>query len=99
MAGFAIICFLTGLAVGLQFRVLSLVPALSFMLAVVAVGGISHGETIWWTAGAMLLAALSTQLGYFGGTVLRFVMADGSRRERQSTEPRIIPTIRKLSGR
>jgi hypothetical protein len=85
MAEFALIAWLTGAAISLRLRVFALVPAISFMLVVVAAAEISRGETIWWTAAATLSAAASAQLGYFMGNVLRFVMM-GARRETAPAE-------------
>jgi hypothetical protein len=76
-----IIAWLVGTVLSLRFNVFALVPAISFMLVFVAVAEVSRGETIWWTAASMLSVAISAQLGYFGTSILRFILDGRSQGE------------------
>jgi hypothetical protein len=62
--------FLIGLVLGLRFKFLILVPAIGLTLAMVAFHGNVDG--VWWLVGKMVVAAIFLQLGYVGGSILRF---------------------------
>jgi hypothetical protein len=84
-----IIIFLVGLVLGLRFKVLILVPTIGLTLAMVAVNGNVDG--VWWLVGKMVVAATLLQLGYVGGSILRFGIsatraADHGRASIPSTE-------------
>ena len=76
-----IISVLVGAVLALRFRVLALLVAIPFMLAVVAVGGVARGMATWWTAIAMVVATVSVQLGYLGGSILWLATRHRSRGE------------------
>jgi hypothetical protein len=80
MVGLTIIALLVGVALGLRFKVFALVPAISFTVVFVADAEVLRGETIWWTAAATLSVAVFAQLGYFGTSVLRFIVDERSYR-------------------
>lgn len=84
MVTLAIIGLLVGAALSLHLRMFVLVPAIPFMLALAAIGGMLRGETAWWTVGAMAAVGMSVQLGYFGGSVLRFAIDEKPHRENKS---------------
>jgi hypothetical protein len=86
---------LVGAVLGVQFGVFALVPALLFLLVFVAFGELARGETIWSTATTMLLVAISAQLGYFAGSILRFTVDNWRRRDAGPVEtcyPRSVAT-------
>jgi hypothetical protein len=70
----AIISFLIGVALGLRFKVLILVPAIGLALAMVAVHGIVVEDGVWRLVGTMVVVATFIQLGYLGGSVLHSVI-------------------------
>jgi hypothetical protein len=63
-----------GAVLGLRFKVLILVPAMSFALVLVAVSGALRGENIWVVTVRMVLVVTSVQLGYLGGAILQRLM-------------------------
>jgi hypothetical protein len=65
---------LVGAVLGLRFKVLVLVPVVCGALAVVVVNGIARGDGLWQLVLAMTVIAISLQLGYVLGIVVRFVM-------------------------
>jgi hypothetical protein len=72
MAAIAIISVLVGASLGLRFKVFVLFPAIPSVLAIIAVGGTLRDQTIWWIVVAMVVGAISVQLGYFCGSFLWF---------------------------
>jgi hypothetical protein len=70
----AIISVLVGAALGLRFNFFILVPTVGLALAVVAVTGIALGNGIWRLVATMVVVAAFLQLGYIGGSVLRFII-------------------------
>jgi hypothetical protein len=67
----AIIGSLVGVALGLRFTMLILVPVIALALAFVAVNGVLIEDGIWRIVGSMIIVVISVQLGYLGGNVLR----------------------------
>ncbi len=65
--------FFIGLVLGLRFKVLILVPALVLTLALVGVNG-NLEDGVWRVVGTMVAAVIFLQLGYVGGSALRFVI-------------------------
>jgi hypothetical protein len=98
---------LLGAVLGVEFSVFALVPTLLFLLVFVALGELSRGETIWSTAAAMLLVAISAQLGYFAGSILRFTVGNWRRgnagpaetRYPRSAETAITKTVKTFHAR
>jgi hypothetical protein len=74
----AVVACLVGASLSVRLSFFALVPALSVVLVLVALGEVSRGETVWSTGATMLLAAICTQLGYFPGSVIWFM--NGNRR-------------------
>jgi hypothetical protein len=74
------IAALVGAALALRFKVLALVPTTIFLLAVVAIGLVVRGDTIWRIGVMMFAAAASLQLGYFGASLLGIALAGNDRR-------------------
>jgi hypothetical protein len=74
------IAALVGATLALRFNILALVPTTIFLLAIVAIGLLVRGDTIWWVGVMMFATAASLQLGYFGATLLRIVLPGKGRR-------------------
>ena len=58
---------LTGVVLGMYFRVFVLVPAVALTCAVIAIFGIAGRDALWWPAIVMLVAAAALQTGYLLG--------------------------------
>ena len=58
MVELTIIGLLVGAAMALRFTVFALVPAIIFILAVIAMAGVVGGETVWWIVGAMAVVSI-----------------------------------------
>jgi hypothetical protein len=86
----AVVASLVGAVLSVRFSFFALVPALSVVLVLVALGEVARGETIWLTGATMLLAVIFAQMGYFVGSILRRMERD---RRRDNT---IVPTSWKL---
>jgi hypothetical protein len=65
---------LVGATLALRFNVLSLVPATAFLLAIVAIGLVIRGDSIWRIGVVMFATAASLQLGYFAASLLRMLL-------------------------
>ena len=73
MANLSIASILVGAVLGLYFRVLILVPVIGLAWAVVVAAGIASGESFLQVAIAIAAVAISVELGYLGGTVVRLI--------------------------
>ena len=69
----AIMGLLTGAVLGFRFKVSILVPAIAVGAAVTFVVGMANSDSPWLTMLAMALAVTSLQIGYLGGTAIRFI--------------------------
>ena len=58
---------LTGVVLGMHFRVFILFPAVALTCAVIAIFGFVGRDAIWWPAIVMLMAAAALQAGYLLG--------------------------------
>jgi hypothetical protein len=99
--GFAMLIVVTisilfGIALGLRFKFLILVPTIGASLATVAINGILRGEANWRLVVTMVVVATFLQLGYVAGCVLRFaagaVSAEGPRRASMPTSAGVSKT-------
>jgi hypothetical protein len=68
------ICLLLGAVLGQRFKVLVLVPGMAVVLPLVAAAGIVRGDPYGQVAIALMVAAVSLQLGYLAGIVLRHLL-------------------------
>jgi hypothetical protein len=96
MLSVAMTSLLIGVALGLRFKVLILVPVIGLTLAFAAVDG-SAEDDVWRLVGTMVLAAISLQLGYIGGGVLHFVIgalrtADHTRASTRKNSAEVSPS-------
>lgn len=64
--------FLTGVLLGLRFRIFILAPAFGFAIVVVVATGTVRGEDPFSILLAALLALVSLQIGYVGGILTRY---------------------------
>jgi hypothetical protein len=86
MAVLSTISAIVGVALGLRFKLLILVPAIGFVAAIIGAGGVASGESPWHLALAIAAAAISVQVGYLGGTLVRHVF-DATRTKPNSRAP------------
>ena len=70
-----LICLLLGAGLGQRFKVLVLIPAMALLLPLSAVAAVVRGDSIGQAAAAVLIAAISLQVGYLAGIGLRHLGA------------------------
>ena len=66
----AIISALVGIALGLRFKVLVLVPAIALATILVLIIGLTRGDSFGSIVLAMVIIGIALQLGYLIGIVL-----------------------------
>jgi hypothetical protein len=71
MAVLIIVGILVGALIASRFRAITIVPVMAFMTAIIVLFATARGEMVWWLAAT---AAVSVQLGYLGGGILRFAI-------------------------
>jgi hypothetical protein len=69
-----VVGILIGAALGLRFKVLSLIPVICVALSIIVGGGMARGVGFSRLALVMITIAVFLQLGYMLGNVVRFVM-------------------------
>lgn len=74
MSSLIILSSLTGVVLGLRFKVLILVPAMVLVAAVTIGIGIAHGDGLWSLLLETVLTITALQVGYLGGTIVHFVI-------------------------
>jgi len=62
---------LAGIALGLRYRVVILVPAVSLVVTFVVIVGIARGDHFWSIILAMVIVGIALQLGYLIGIAIR----------------------------
>jgi hypothetical protein len=70
-----IIHILAGAALGLRFKVMILVPAVTLTMLFAAIVGVTRGNQFWSIAVAMILLGTAIQVGYLAGTLIRAKIA------------------------
>jgi len=70
-----IIHVLAGAALGLRFKVVILVPALTLTMLFAAMVGVTRGDQFWSIALAMILLGTAIQVGYLAGILIRAKIA------------------------
>src|SRR5579872_288519 len=70
-----VLLFLCGMVLGLRFKVLSLVPALSLVLAVAVAVGIVRNDGLAAILVGGVLATFCLEIGYVGGVLIRYAVA------------------------
>jgi hypothetical protein len=67
----AIICVLAGIALGLRFKVLILVPAVTLAMMFAMIIGVAHADHFWSIVLAMVILGAAVQFGYVAGILIR----------------------------
>jgi len=67
----AVINVLAGIALGLRYRVVILVPAVSLVVTFAVIVGIARGDHLWSIILAMVIVGTAIQLGYLIGIAIR----------------------------
>ena len=67
----AIISVLVGIALGLRYKVLILVPAVTVAMLLAIIIGIAHADRFWSIILAMVILGTAVQFGYLAGIVMR----------------------------
>jgi len=70
-----IIHVLAGATLGLRFKVMILVPALTLTMLFAAIVGVTRGDQFWSIAVAMILLGTAIQVGYLAGILVRAKIA------------------------
>src|SRR5258708_12915332 len=95
-----IIHVLAGAALGLRFKVVILVPALTLTMLFAAMVGVTRGDQFWSIALAMILLGTAIQVGYLAGILIRAKIASVQAQrtavtiQNLSLYPRAAPPIR-----
>ena len=66
---------LAGIVLGLRFKVMILVPAITLAMLLAATAGIARAYPFWSIVMAIILVGSAVQIGYFVGVVMRAVIA------------------------
>jgi hypothetical protein len=74
MTMLATTAILIGALLGQRFRVLILVPAIVIASAAILAFGMAHNNNLWSILLVTALTITALQLGYLGGTVIRFAI-------------------------
>jgi hypothetical protein len=75
MMNLLILSMLVGGVLGMRLRVLILIPAIGFAFAGIGGIGAARGDAPSLVAVAMILAAISLEVGYLAGSATRLVLA------------------------
>jgi hypothetical protein len=67
----AVINVLAGIALGLRYRVVILLPAVSLVVTFTVIAGIARGDHFWSIILAMVMVGTAVQLGYLVGIAIR----------------------------
>jgi hypothetical protein len=67
----AVISFLAGIALGLRYKVVILVPAVILVVIFAMIVGIARGDHFWSIILAMVIVGTAVQLGYLVGIAIR----------------------------
>jgi hypothetical protein len=67
----AIISVLAGIALGLRYKVLILVPAVTVAMLFAIIIGVAHADRFWSIVLAMVILGTAVQFGYLVGIVMR----------------------------
>jgi hypothetical protein len=67
----AVINVLAGIALGLRYRVVILLPAVSLVVTFTVIAGIARDDHFWSIILAMVMVGTAVQLGYLVGIAIR----------------------------
>ena len=65
------LCFLAGIALGLRYKVLILVPAVTLAMIFAMIIGVAHADHFWSIVLAMVVLGTAVQFGYLAGIAIR----------------------------
>jgi hypothetical protein len=86
MATLIIVFALIGATVGYRFQVVVLVPMILAAIVIGAVIAVAQGHHVWTTISIAALSAAGLQVGYLGGSFVRFLQI-GVRADRHTLSP------------
>lgn len=84
MFSLAILGILFGAILGLRFKVLVLVPAITIGALLIVGGGLALGVELWQATIGSVVTAITLQIGFLGSSAVRYVvpaMRFGSERQ------------------
>jgi hypothetical protein len=90
----ALLSTLLGTVLGLRYQLLALVPVIALSAAVIVAAGVLHGGSVWSIMAYSALIASLFQLGYVGGSLVRFAVL--ANRGTSFRVPSIRPASRRL---
>jgi hypothetical protein len=67
----ATISVLAGIAIGLRYKIVILLPAISLVIAFAMMIEIARGDPVWSIVLAVAISATAIQLGYLAGILIR----------------------------
>jgi hypothetical protein len=70
----AVISVLAGIALGLRYRVVILVPAVALIVIFAIVIGVARGDDFWSITLAIVAAGTAVQVGYLVGITIRAIV-------------------------
>ena len=65
------LCFLAGIALGLRYKVLILVPAVTLVMIFAMIIGVARADHFWSIVLAMVVLGTAVQFGYLAGIAIR----------------------------
>jgi hypothetical protein len=71
----ATITFVAGIALGLRYRVVILLPVVVLVIIFALIVGIARGDPVWSIVLAAAISATAVQLGYLAGILLERLIA------------------------
>jgi hypothetical protein len=86
MATLIIFSALIGATVGYRFQVYFLVPMILAAIVIGSVIAVAQGDRVWTVILTAALSAASLQIGYLGGSFVRFLQV-GARADRHALSP------------
>lgn len=69
-------CVLTGMAVGLRFKVLMIMPVIVIAVLFTVAMTVARGNQAWMIVSVVLLNAIGVQVGYLCGTFAHSILRD-----------------------
>ena len=67
----AIISAFAGIALGLRYKVMILIPAVALLMMFATIVGIARGDNFWSIIWAVAILGTAIQIGYLAGTSIR----------------------------
>jgi hypothetical protein len=89
MIPLTVLSLLLGAVLGLRFKALALVPAMVLLLISTAAAALAQGADLWRPSGAIALAFIALQAGFFAGAFARPRLAPRATRAARTTDGRM----------